>query len=452
LSSLRARLNLGILVGITLILALNGVLLYMIVRGRLLAGLDGSLATVAQSLATQIPLELRASTQPGSVRAGYVLTGVHLRPPGRSGSASGVIPEQTLWARIDLLRSDARSILIDGVDHGLEEAGWMAHLLGMESVVLVPLGADHGENGTRIDKIIEIANRGEADVVVLGREVIARGVLTEAELGALLRRVRTSIPKSVLLTTADSVEAYLESPELLGDIDFLFPIYDPFTRGVHIDGAVQQISCWHQELVASARGKEVVVAQAGWPSAGDGIGDAVPSSQNAARFFTDFVAWARLNDVRYYYASGVDETPDAGAWGYRASTGALKPGMQTVFDGLLPDLGEPGLTLLPSQGPDDLGFQSGVVSGVPPFAHGVAVYLHVRGKWWNKPSFFEAMTPIGCDGSWTTDITTGVGDEEATSVIAFLLPIDYVPPMLDGTDDIPRQVFDTALAIEERNL
>lgn len=127
--SLRARLNFGILVGITLILALNGVLIYMIVRARLLTELDRSLATVAQSFAARIPLELRSSDRPENARTGDVLSGIHLGPPGRSHEPSAAtLPPQELWERIHMLRSDAHSILIDGLDHGLEEAGWMAHL------------------------------------------------------------------------------------------------------------------------------------------------------------------------------------------------------------------------------------------------------------------------------------------------------------------------------------
>lgn len=453
MSSLRARLNLGILVGITLLLALNGVLLYMVVKAQLLSELDQSLSTIAQSFATQIPLQLRTPHRSGGAGS-YVLSGVHLRRPIQSDASadSEEIPAQQLWERMHLLRSDAHSILIDGVDRGLEQAGGMAHLLGMESVVVLPLGADPAVNDARIEQLITLANQGDIDVAAIGREVLGRGVLTVEQLGTYLRRVRARVPRSVRLTTADSVAGYLEHPGLLGDIDFLFPIYDPFARGLPVEAAVQQISCWHQELLASARGKEVVVAEAGWPSSGTEIGDAVPSPPNAARFFTDFVVWARQNDVRYYYASGVDEQDDAHTWGYRSLAGVLKPGMQTVFDGLLPNPGSPKLTLLPSRGEKDIGFQKGFAHEVPPFAHAVALYLRVGDKWWNKPSFADAMTPIGCDGGWTIDIITGEGDEDAVAVMAFLLPIDYIPPMLDGADEIPQQIFDTALAIGEGDL
>ncbi|MFT4542168.1 MAG: hypothetical protein ACI841_003206 [Planctomycetota bacterium] len=452
--SLRARLNLGILIGITLILALNGVLIYMVVRARLFKELDQSLATVAQSFASQISVELNPSKWQGSERADYVLSGVHLWAPGRSERNRNVepIPAQDLWERIHQLRHDADSILIDGVNDGMDDACGIAHLLGLESVVLVPLEAIASRDEARIDRLITLANRGDVDVAVIGRKVLDRGVLTEEELGRYLRLVRSNVPKSVRLTTADSVEAYLDHPKLLSDIDFLFPIYDPFSRGTHIENAVPQISCWHQDLVASARGKAVVVAETGWPTSGESKGSAVPSSHNAARYFTDFVTWARLNEVRYYYASGIDGPHSDESWGYRTTSGSLKPGMQTVFDGLLPQESVPTILLTPPWKPRTLGLQGGIARHVPPFAHAVALYLRVGGMWWNKPSFADAMTPIGCDGSWQADITTGAGDEGADRVIAFLLPIHYIPPMLDGEDVIPQQIFEVALAVAEMDL
>ena len=49
----------------------------------------------------------------------------------------------------------------------------------------------------------------------------------------------------------------------------------------------------------------------------------------------------------------------------------------------------------------------GRVHEVEPAAHRVAVYIHVGGGWWTKPTFAEPATVIEPDGTWTCDITTG---------------------------------------------
>ena len=74
----------------------------------------------------------------------------------------------------------------------------------------------------------------------------------------------------------------------------------------------------------------------------------------------------------------------------------------------------------------------GRVHGVEPAAHRVAVYIRVGGAWWTKPTFAEPATVIEPDGTWTCDIITGGLDHEATHLVAFLIPADDSPPLMQG--------------------
>jgi glucan 1,3-beta-glucosidase len=65
--------------------------------------------------------------------------------------------------------------------------------------------------------------------------------------------------------------------------------------------------------------------------------------------------------------------------------------------------------------------------GLDPTQYKIAVYIKVNGSWWLKPYFEWPYTPIGRDGKWTCDITTGGVDETATDVAAFLIGKDYTP-------------------------
>ena len=83
---------------------------------------------------------------------------------------------------------------------------------------------------------------------------------------------------------------------------------------------------------------------------------------------------------------------------------------------------------------------------VVPSGFYVAVYIHVDGGWWTKPTFAQPDTTINCDGSWTTDITTGGDDPQADAIAAFLLPQSYTAPPLSGSSSLPQELYANAAA------
>ncbi|MFW6110287.1 MAG: hypothetical protein ACOC6Q_02580 [Patescibacteria group bacterium] len=88
----------------------------------------------------------------------------------------------------------------------------------------------------------------------------------------------------------------------------------------------------------------------------------------------------------------------------------------------------------------------GQVWHVKPADHGVAVYIKVRGGWWTKPYWNSPVTSIAPDGNWVCDITTGGEDNEATEITAFLIPLDYDPPLMSGGSTLPTELDTNALA------
>jgi len=88
----------------------------------------------------------------------------------------------------------------------------------------------------------------------------------------------------------------------------------------------------------------------------------------------------------------------------------------------------------------------GVVKGVTPQDHKVAVFIEVNGGWWNKPYWTQRLTDISSNGSFTTDITTGGIDEQATTIAAFLVPNGYRPPKMSGHSSLPSEIEQNSLA------
>jgi len=103
------------------------------------------------------------------------------------------------------------------------------------------------------------------------------------------------------------------------------------------------------------------------------------------------------------------------------------------------------ITSLPAFGTSDN--MAGMVSGVNPAACRVAVFIEVPPYgWYSKPTCAQALTGIQPDGSWSTDITTGGADSNATRIAALLVSTNYDQPCVLGEPFLPTNVFAGAMA------
>ncbi len=95
------------------------------------------------------------------------------------------------------------------------------------------------------------------------------------------------------------------------------------------------------------------------------------------------------------------------------------------------------------------GVLKGTVDGVAFGDHRVAVYIEVRGGWWNKPDWDERRTKIKKNGKWAADVTTGGIDELATTYVAYLIPKSCKLPRRAGEGTLPIEIEQVALARAE---
>jgi exo-beta-1,3-glucanase (GH17 family) len=384
---------------------------------------------------------------------------------GQDPNLGAQVDAAQLMARMELIRPYTAWIRSFGSTNGLEETGAIAHSLALKAAVGAWISDDLVANERELQNLIAAGQAGEADTLIVGSEVLLRGDLSEDTLIDYINRVKQAVP-GVPVTYADAYDVLLAHPAILDAVDIVYVNYYPYWQGLPIDLAVAAIHDWHAQVTAAAAGKQVVVSETGWPSNGESVGRAVPSAENAAFFFQNFVSWARANSVEYFYFEAYDETwkadyegPQGAHWGVWDKDGNLKPGMEVVFEGetladnwsatgLPGGPGEPVIefTHVPAFGSfDDL---EGQALHVEPAEYRVAVYIYVGG-WWTKPTFARPLTPIQIDGSWITDITTGGVDQNATRIAAFLLPEGYNPPRMSGGSTLPAELAETAVASVE---
>lgn len=458
MSSLRARLVASTFLGTSLTFAVCGVALYAVLRVHVREELDRSLVDVARSsAAATIAAEGWGDLDAPEPEPRFVLDGVAFAPwVGDQDPRDGVpVAPQQLWDRLNSIRDDTLGVRTYGVGAGLDQAAEMIHLLGLRSAIGAWVGPDMEANHAELDRLIELAHEGHVDVAVVGNEVLRRGDLPLSNLVDLLRRAREELPANVPLATAAIYQVWVDEPALVDAVDQVFVNLHPFWEGVSVEEAVAVIACRSSELTELANGKRVVLSETGWPSAGPDLGRAQATAEAAAAYMHEFVAWARLNEVSFFYFSTFDESwksEDEGGngphWGYRFNDGLPKPGVREVFDAPLQPLGPPTIeiTHLPAVGSTEP--LVGRVANIGAVNHRVALYLRTATGWRTKPGFDKPLTPIDCNGSFLASLS-GDGDATGDRVLAALLPVDFVPPILDGVPDIPKSLRERAIALCE---
>ena len=395
----------------------------------------------------------------------YRIYGLNVSPyikdnqnPNRGGDQ---VTDEELWRVISIVAPYTKWIRTYGCNEDLKEAGKFAHKMGLKAAIGIWLSSDRTENERQISCLIQRYREGDVDLVIVGSEALFRGDLNERELIDYINRVKEVIP-DIPIAYADVYDIFLSHPNLTDAVDILMVNYYPFWDGVDIKEAMYFLNLHHQEVVSAAKGKPVIVSETGWPSGGEPFGKAVPSPENAAFYFLNFISWVRANNVDYFYFEAFDEPWKAefegtrGAhWGIWDKYGKIKPGMERVFVGRTMEDNwsseipcgpeEPFIqfTYVPPKG----SFENlkGRVCHVNPEDYKVAVYIYVSG-WWTKPYWDQPLTTISPSGEWECDITTGGSDQNASKIAAFLVPADYDPPLMRGEETLPQELKDHAVA------
>ena len=400
---------------------------------------------------------------------------------GEGETAGDDLTEMQLRERLEEIDSYTEWIRTYGAGDGLERVPYIARDLGLKTVMgtWITDYAVEPASDPQIANLLAAAGDGVVDIAIVGNEDLYNGRSADEQAEAYLDYVRLELLKLVAGHPADRVPVTMDEPyqtlfqrdgegafvhqDVMDACDVLFVHAYPFWEGIGIDDAVAALHAWHDGLVEVAGDKPVWIAETGWPSDGDGPwGDAVPSPENAARYFQEFVTWAEVHDVPYLYFAGYDEpwkTAEPGGvgthWGLWTSDGEMKPGMEPVFAGehsgdVWTRDAEIAFTTVPPIGSED--WLEGKVRFASPLTHDVAVYIRVGGNWWTKPSFDHPLTPIDLDGNWSCDIVTGGNDAQATEIAAFLWPAsEGEPPIADGLPELPPELAEKGAAMRTRS-
>ena len=210
--------------------------------------------------------------------------------------------------RIDLIAPHTRWVRSFACTEGHEVIPRLARAKGLETLVGAWISHDRERNEREIEALIQLANDGQVDIAMVGNEVLLRGELAEPELLAYISRVKAALPDDVPVGCVDAYYQFLERPALTAACDVLLPNCYPFWEGADIDVASQYLRRMYG-LVKAAGGedKRVIVAETGWPGKGQPVAAAVPSPENAMKYFIDVQQWVRSEGIKLFYFASFDE-------------------------------------------------------------------------------------------------------------------------------------------------
>ena len=181
------------------------------------------------------------------------------------------------------------------IDNGLEAVPEIASRLGLKVLQGLWLGSDRQKNRRMIDGTVALAQhyRETISAIVVGNEVLLRGELAAEDIAAALREVKaaTALP----VTYADVWEFWLRNRDLAQAVDFvtihILPYWEDFPIAAEQAGA--HVDAIRARVAASFPGKDILIGEVGWPSAGRMREGALPSPSNQARVLAEVVARAR---------------------------------------------------------------------------------------------------------------------------------------------------------------
>lgn len=195
------------------------------------------------------------------------------------------------------------------IEHGVDQVPAIAGKYGLKVMQGIWLSRVAAKNRWQIDTAIALARR-HPDVisaVIVGNEVLLRGELSAVQLGDFIREVKAAVP--VPVTYADVWEFWLRHRDLVSAVDFvtvhILPYWEDFP--VAADKAAAHTDDIRRQVAASFPGKDILIGEFGWPSAGRMREGALPSPSNQARVIQEVLALAARQNYRVNVIEAYDQ-------------------------------------------------------------------------------------------------------------------------------------------------
>ncbi len=227
--------------------------------------------------------------------------------PYTEGQGPGtVVGEAQIRERLAVIEPYVRWIRTFSCTDGHELIPAIARERGLKTLVGVWLDDDREHNELELENAIRVAREGRVDILGVGNEVLLRGDLSEDELLDYIRRAKEALP-GVEVGYVDAYFEFAAHPRITEACDVVLANCYPFWEGCPAEHALLYMKEMYRTAAAAANGKRVIVSETGWPNIGTAEGGAVPSHENAIKYFVDTCQWAEADGIEVFYFSSFDE-------------------------------------------------------------------------------------------------------------------------------------------------
>lgn len=200
-------------------------------------------------------------------------------------------------------------IRVYSVDYGLDQIAGIAERLGLKVLQGLWLSSHADRNRYQIETTIALANKYPDTIraVIVGNEVLLRGEMTATDLAATMRAVKAQV--KVPVTYADVWEFWLRHRDVAAAADFITIHILPYWEDFPIPAreAAAHVASIRGQVAESFAGKEIIIGEVGWPSAGRMREGALPSPANQARVIQDVLAFAKREGVKVNVIEAFDQ-------------------------------------------------------------------------------------------------------------------------------------------------
>ena len=243
-----------------------------------------------------------------------------------------IVSDRQIRERLEIIASHSRWIRTFSCSLGHELIPEIARGMGLRTLAGVWLDGDRDNNELELANAIQIAVDGHVDILGVGNEVLLRGDLTEDELLGYIARTKAALP-DIEVGYVDAYFQFVDHPRVTAACDVVLANCYPFWESCPAEHALLYMKEMYRLAHSAADGKRVIISETGWPNIGTAEGAAVPSYENALKYFVDTYRWAESEGTEVFYFSSFDESwkvsdeGDVGAyWGLWDKDGNSKYG------------------------------------------------------------------------------------------------------------------------------
>ena len=195
------------------------------------------------------------------------------------------------------------------IENGLDQVPALAAKVGLKVIQGIWLSSNRIKNLSQISVAVGLTKEypGTITALVVGNEVLLRGEMTTSDLAANIRAVKAQV--TIPVTYADVWEFWLRNREVYDAVDFVTIHILPYWEDMPVRAkfAASHVDSIRKRMAVAFPGKEILIGETGWPSAGRMREGALPSRTNQARVVSEILDLAKREGFRVNLIEAYDQ-------------------------------------------------------------------------------------------------------------------------------------------------